>query len=228
MNQALEQLQNHDRRELNTLEELLSDLIDDDDFWTHQANSLAIFAKPQSLRTFRLPTRLQPQVEVSDRIYVKPLLRSVTVPQSAFVLALAQNSVRIIEVSADSPTFTVNVEGMPRDAASIVGKSSIAARSPMGRIQGSEGQKVRLNQYARQVDQGLRDLLHGQEIPLILAATEPLLSIYRIVQSYPHLAPQAIFTNPETMTDGELAAEARRVLDGLFQQELEDIQALFE
>ena len=34
--------------------------------------------------------------------------------------------------------------------------------------------KVRLAQYARKVDQALRDLLGGRETPLILAAAEPL------------------------------------------------------
>lgn len=227
-NTALGQLAEHDKREVQAIEELLLDVIDDDAFWVTQANSLALFVTPTRLRTFRLPTRLQPIAEVSDRFYIKPLLRVMTVPQSAFVLALAQNSVRVVEVSADLPAFEVTVTGMPKDAASAVGKASIAGRSPLGRIQGSEGMKVRLNQYARAVDQALRDLLGGRETPLILAATEPLLSIYRLVQSYPYLAPTAIASNPEAMTDGELAAAARTILDELFQQELAQVRALFE
>ena len=152
---------------------MLFDLVDDDIFWEFQANSLAVFVTPESLRTFRLPNRLQPLVEVSDRFYVKPLLRAVTVPQFAFGLALAQNSLRVVEVSADTPVFEVKVESMPKDAASAAGKASIKDRSPSGRIQGSEGMKVRLAQYARKVDQALRDLLGGRETPLILAAAEP-------------------------------------------------------
>lgn len=227
INTAVQQLASHDKREVQALEELLTDLNEDESFWATQANSLAIFATPTSIRTFRLPTQLTAQVEVSDRFYVKPLLRVMTVPQSAFVLALAQNSVRVVEVSADLPAFTVDIAGMPKDAASAVGKSSITDRAPMGKLQGSEGQKVRLNQYARKVDQALRDLLGGRDIPLILAATEPLLSIYRIVQTYPHLASQAISTNPEAMTDAELASAARGVLDELFRQELAGITELF-
>ena len=42
-------------------------------------------------------------VEVSDRFHLKPLLRSVTFPQAALVLALAQGSVRVIEVAGDVP-----------------------------------------------------------------------------------------------------------------------------
>ncbi len=59
----------------------------DDDFWAEQARSLALFASPDGVRTFRLPSRLPQVVEVADRFYVKPLLRATTFPQAAFVLA---------------------------------------------------------------------------------------------------------------------------------------------
>ena len=75
-------------------------------------------------------------VEVSDRFHVKPLLRSATFPQAAFVLALSQNGARLIEVSPDAPPVEVRVPSMPRDAASAVGKSAIADRAPDRRLQG--------------------------------------------------------------------------------------------
>ncbi len=226
--EALAQLADHDKREVRALEELLLDLVDDDDFWDTQANGLAVFATPAGLRSFRLPTRLTSLAEVSDRFHIKPLLRVMTVPQSAFVLALTAESVRVIEVFPDMPAHAVKVEGMPKDAASAAGRASIKERSPSGRIQGAEGMKVRLGQYARKVDQALREFLAGRDLPLILVATEPLLSIYRLVQSYPHLAATAVTTNPDAMSDGELAASARAVLDELFREELDGIRGLFE
>ena len=57
--EALSQLGDHDKREVLAIEELLLDLVDDDVFWEVQANSLAVFVSPESLRTFRLPNRLQ-------------------------------------------------------------------------------------------------------------------------------------------------------------------------
>jgi len=225
--EALAQLAGHDKREVAAIEELLFDLVDDEHFWDFQANSLAVFVTPRSLRTFRLPSHLHASVEVSDRFHVKPLLRAMSVPQHAFVLALSQNHVRVIEVSADLPAFAVKVDGMPKDAASAARKASLKGRSPSGRIQGSEGMKVRLVQYARKVDHALRDLLGGRETPLILAAAEPLLSIYRSVQSYPHLAAAAIGANPETVSDADLAASARTILDDAFRAEVAAIRELF-
>src|SRR5262249_13003026 len=87
---GLEQLraEDADKRVVAAIEEAIDDLIDDDDFWRFQANSLAVFATPDTTQTFRLPNRFEPMVEVSDRFYIKPLLRCITVPQTAFVLAL--------------------------------------------------------------------------------------------------------------------------------------------
>ncbi len=227
--EAVEQLHlaSHDKREVLAIEELLHDLIDDDDFWEVQANSLAVFVCPQSLRSFRLPNHLKPAVEVSDRFHVQPLLRTVTVPQSAYVLALAQNNVRLVGVSSDLPAVELNLNGMPKDVASSARKSSIKDRSPSGRLQGSEGMKVYQAQFARKIDQALRQLLVGKETPLILAAAEPMQSIYRELQSYPHLARTAIQHNPETQSDAELAASARTVLDDLFREELAEIHSLY-
>jgi hypothetical protein len=193
-----------------------------------KARSLAAFASPESLITFRLPNRLLSQVEVSDRFYLRPLLRTLTFPHVAFVLALAQGSVRVVEVTPDLDPARISVEDLPSDVAGVAGKSSISDRAPIRRIQGSEGQKVRMRQYARGVDRALRPFLNGLEVPLILAATEPIDSIYRSVNTYPHLLAQGISGNPETATDAELAASSRTILDDLYAAQMRDVQELYE
>ena len=67
--------------DLRSFEELLADILEDETFWRYQARSLALFATPEGTTTFRLPNKLQPLVEVSDRFHVKPLLRALTFPR---------------------------------------------------------------------------------------------------------------------------------------------------
>jgi hypothetical protein len=215
------------KRERDAIDEALGDLIDDDGFWRFQAHTLAVLATADETLTFRLPNRLEPAVVAGDRFFIKPLLRALTVSQSAFVLALAQGSVRLVEVSADLPAAAVKVEGMPSDAASAVGKASIADRTAHGRIQGSEGQKVRLRQYARQVDHALRGRLGNSETPLILAAHQPLDAIFRSVCSYPHLVAETLALPPEESSDADLAQASRAVLDRLHAAELESWRSQF-
>ncbi|HKN93878.1 MAG TPA: hypothetical protein VJU60_06085, partial [Thermoleophilaceae bacterium] len=216
-----------DRATVLEFREALEELLDDEDFWAEQSHSLALFASADGMRTFRLPNRLTSEVEVADRFYVKPLLRAITFPQAAFVLAIAAGSVRLVEIAREGPAFTVDVPGLPSDAASAAGKASITERSPIRRLQGSEGQKVRLRQYARKVDQALRGVLTGLELPLILAAARPLGDIFRSVNTYPHLVDAGITGNPENQSDEELAAAARPVLDELYDRELAALRERF-
>jgi hypothetical protein len=214
--------------ELEAIEAELDDLHDDDAFWAVLAHSLAVFAASDGLRTFRLPNRLTEGAHVGDRYFVKPLLRAVTFPQTAFVLALAEGSVSLLEVTPDLPTFAVAVPDLPKSAADAAGKASITDRSPSRRLQGSEGQKTLVRSYARAVDRALRGVLAGQDVPLILAAAQPIDGIFRGVNTYPHLAGPTIEGSPEGRTDAELGEAARAILDAVYAEELRDLGELFE
>ena len=98
---------------IEAIREELDELVDDEEFWGSRRAASPCSPRRRALRTFRLPNRLPAVVEVADRSYVKPLLRAITFPQAAFVLALASGSVRLIEVLRDGPPFTVSVPGPP-------------------------------------------------------------------------------------------------------------------
>jgi hypothetical protein len=216
------------RGRADMLRELLAELDADEEFWRYQARSLAVLVTPDNMHTLRLPNRLTPISEVADRFYLKPLLRAITFPHEAFVLALSENAVRLVEVTVDLPAQQVRIADLPSSAADAVRRSSVNERSPRGRLQGSEGQKVLLTQYARQVDAALRPVLAGRETPVILAAVEPLASLFRTVTSVTTLAPELIAGSPDRMTDAELASAARPIMDRLYASELQALRDRFE
>lgn len=211
------------------IEEEILHLVEDYAFWNTQAYSLAVFATPERIHTFRLPNHLSEAVQVADRFFVKPLLRAVSFPQAAFVLALSQNHVRLLEVSADAPAEVLHVAELPKDLGSAVGHEGSTDNGGRGsRVQNAEGQKVRMRQYSRAVDHAIRSVLAGKDLPLILAAAQPLDSIFRSVCSYPHLAEPGISGNPEVATEEELAASTRAILDELYAAELSELRDRFE
>lgn len=216
-----------DKRLVWPIEEAVTALVEDDGFWQFQASSLAIFAAPSRMQSFRLPNRLASIVEVSDRFHLKPLLRSVTFPHHAYVLAIGMGAVRLVEVSADLPPREVKVPGMPRDAASALGRRSHAERSGPMRSGEASSESAILVRYARAVDQALRPLLKGQAVPLILAAAEPLASVFRNASSYGHVARHTIAGSPDDAPDHVLATEARHVLDALYAEEIAGLAARF-
>jgi hypothetical protein len=217
-----------DKRRVALLEGELDALGEDASFWRLQAHSLAVLATPDSVRTFRLATAVTETVEVSDRFHLKPLLRAIAFPQNAFVLALSENAVRLVEVFADLPPTPVRVADLPKSAADAVSRASINNLTQNTRIANAEGQKALLRQYARQVDAALRGVLAGRETPLILAATEPLGPIFRAANNYPALLAEGVSVSPDRMSDSALAEAARSVLDGHYAAEIDRAKALFE
>lgn len=206
----------------------LDDLAEDEDFWRYQSHTLVVHVAPTRMWTFRIPNRLGAAVTVSDRFLLKPLLRATTFPQAAFVLALAEGSARLVEVTPDRPAEDVAVPDMPSDAADFVNKASLGDRSPRRRLTGSEGKKVLVRQYARGVDRALREILSGRDTPLILAAPEPIDAIFRSVSTYGALLDDGISGNPEHLSDQELADRARHILDGHYAAQLADLRQLFD
>ena len=217
------------RRQIARVQSEGEALLENREFWRYQSRSLAVFLDSDVSETFRLPNRLSSSCDVGDRFYVKPLLRALTFPQTALVLALSQKAVHLIQVSPERPAERVDVPGLPKDAAGAAGLASISGRTADGRIQGSEGQKVRILEYVQAIDRALRPLLANSSEPLILAGAEPAVSIFRGASTYPHLADEVIGGNPEEKTDEELANAARGVLDRLYAMKTaklkEDVEA---
>lgn len=216
-----------DKRRRGEIEDALASITNDDEFWEVQANSLAVLASPEMLRTYRLATAVSETVAVADRFLLKPLLRSVAFPQTALILALSENDVRLIEIFPDRPPSEVRVPEMPKDAAAAAGRASVNNLTQNTRIANAEGQTVLLRKYARKVDTALRAVLAGHETPLILAAAQPLDAIFRSTSNAAGLLPHGIAASPDRMSEAELAALARPVLDAHYRAEVEAANALF-
>jgi hypothetical protein len=215
-----------DKRRVLQLLEAFEHLAEDDEFWRFQSRSLAVLATPDRILTFRLANRLSEIVEVSDRFHLKPLMRAVTFPHAALLLALSENAVRVVEITAGDAPQLVRVPEMPTDAASAVGKSTINDRSPSRRIHGSEGQKVQLTKYARAVSAALSKVLSGRAVPVVLAATEPLASLFRQVTPL-EVLPGTVTGAIDTMTEAELAEAASAVLDQSYAASVAAFGALY-
>lgn len=203
-----------DKRRIAAIRSEIDDLLADEMFWRYQANGLAILATPDEIRTYRVATAVSPDFEVSDRFFLKPLMRTMNYFDACYVLALSEGAVRLVEIAADLPPTEVEVPGMPKDASSV-GRARSLSDSSGDRSTGGEADRVRLRHYCRAIDASIRSLLAGSDIPLIVASVSGIGDVYRSVNSYPHLADQRIEGNPETRSAADLASAARTILDGL-------------
>lgn len=226
--QAIKQLEvaGIEKRRIQQLQQQFDDLLADKGFWDYQANSLAILATPESLRTYRLANKLQSIVEVSDRFHLKPLLRAVTFSHTAYILALSENAVRLIQVSPDLPAKEVLVPNLPDNAADAT--NNVADKDSSGKDHKPSGQAhhAYLANYVRKINAALRPFTLHSHHPLVLAATQPLDGIFRSLTRL-QVLPSSIVGSPEHLSPAELATAARPVLDAHYQSLIDDFQRLF-
>ena len=205
---------------IESIRAAVESLLVERDFWRRDTRTLAIFVNGTSLVSFHLANRLLGLTEVSDRFAITPVLRATTFSHSAFVLALSQNAVRLIEVSPASPASEIVVPDLPHDLETTVALDLTNDRQTLAHLRTSEDPKVRMRQFSQAVDRALRPIVADSNRPLILAAAEPLASIYRSVSSYARLGGETIPGNPEQKSALELAASATPILDAAHSADL--------
>lgn len=185
-----------------------------DDFWQHQGDGLALFAAPGFFAHLRLPTALPEQAVVGDDFRVAPLVPLVSADGGFFILALAQNSVRLFhatkqgfgELALGAIPGSMQ-EAIPQEEAERHGQShSTGATRVQFHGQGSEADydKAALERYFRAVDRPLTARLGGRGEPLVLAAVRYYLPIYTAVSHYPQVWGEAVDGNPEQRSPREL------------------------
>ena len=211
------------------------DLLGPTDFWMYPGDGLAIFLSADTARQYTLPIRLKKNLVVADRFQVKPLLPLFSGDGSFFVLALSQNEVRLLQ-GTRSIVAQVELENLPDSLSKLRAADGSEAHLNWYMPSGSPGapgrnaaifhgvgggteiDRAKLLDYFREVDKGLRAILHMDQAPLVLAGVDYLHTLYREVSSYPHIFETGISGNPERLRVDELHAEAWRILQPHFQQ----------
>lgn len=72
-------------------------LLDDGTFWLDMSDGLVVFLSKDYFRYYRLPTEFTELVVVANRFHIKPLLPMLATDGRFYVLAISQNTVRLLQ-----------------------------------------------------------------------------------------------------------------------------------
>lgn len=211
--------------------------LDDNDFWLHQSDGLAIFCSAEVFRYYRLPLHFPELVVVSNCFHIKPLLPLITSSDKFYILALSQKQVRLLQCTPYSVN-EIELENVPKSLDEVFSyyeserqrqfrgstPSGIGTRAGVFHGQGVDTSyfKDDIRQYFRLIERGLHEQLQHQQAPLVLAGVEYLLPIYQEVNTYPHLVDEGITGNPEDLKAEELRQKAWAIVEPLFAQKQQD------
>ncbi|MGK2952175.1 MAG: hypothetical protein ACSLEZ_07295 [Thiobacillus sp.] len=197
--EALEQVEAiADVKAVRSISDMLEQLQEDDEFWSRQAYGLGVLLSPDRIRTYRLAYSVEEAAEVSDRFHLKPLVPALR-PQSAWVLAISQKSVRLFEFMPSQELVDHPVPDMPKDFSDATGRTLQRDRAPSRKLSGDEGHKVLQTQFIRVVEASVREVVRGSGVPLVLATTSELQAIYRSLNHYNHLSAASVEGSVENL-----------------------------
>lgn len=185
-------------------------LLRDDVFWQHLSGGIAAFFSADLCRVFRLPLALPEHVAVGDSFSIKPLLPLLSGGSRFYLLALGSSEIAIWEGS-ERALRRLGRSELPRGLAAAVDDPDwhdLAAASDRLPRPGVDARYAHLAQLLAQVDAGVRDLLRARRDPLVLAAAEPLLPLYREINAYPHLVRRGIAHDPDGLAQDDLHQRA--------------------
>jgi hypothetical protein len=241
--QAEERLVKHGLRASETKEFLtpLQSLLENRSFWPNQCDGLAVFLARGFLRVYRLPCTFQEELEVGGLFHVAPLLPLLTGDGRFYVLALSQNSVRLFQ-GTHFTASPIDLKGVPQNLAEalrthdrdevLTFHGRLTSGGSWGAIfeghgVGIDDEKDNLLRYFQQIDRGLHEVLREERAPLVLAAVDYFLPLYRQASTYPHLLERAIEGNPDRLSEKELHDRAWAVVERYFQDDLRRAIALY-
>jgi len=187
---------------------------------------LAVFISSDSFATHSLPVSVTSNVTVARQFSVRPLLSLIPTADEFFVLALSQKHIRLFEGSPrgiheleihDVPeNLREDLQGMHFERQYQMHTAASLGTHQKGAVfhGPSIHQKDLLLHFFRDVDRGVAESLQGQRKPLILAAVDYLLPIYKEANSYPHLLDEMIDGNPDLLSPVTILGAASRIMEG--------------
>ena len=230
-------------RETGALLKPINELVDDTGFWKKQSDGLAIFRSRDIFEYYTLPVPFAPSEYIADHFYTMPLIPYINNDEAGFyLLAISQGGVRFFEGSMHRIDEVVVKDLLPERLEEVVGfdfeekqLQYRAANDERGRAtfhghgkSNKEADKTEIINYFRAVNNGLKDLLNGKKAPLILAAVDYIVPLYREVNDYKFLEEDFIPGNPDNENPERLHEKVRFIIEEYSNQKRKEKAEAFE
>ena len=229
--------------EARALLEPMRELILREDFWQTSSDGLALFRTADVFYLYQLPLSFEEEVSVSDRFHLKHLIPLLSGDGRFYILALSQKEVRLLRATR-AGAEVVELENVPTSLEEALAATErmrtlqwhTSTMTPSGQrrpavFHGHGGEeadrKDDIRLYLERVDRGLGEILAGDDAPVVLAAVDYIMAMYRDVSSYRNLAPEGVVGSPEELSPKELHERAWKIVAPRFQDARREAEERF-
>jgi hypothetical protein len=208
-------------------------LLDETIFWQNQEHGLGIFVSPEGMRYYKLPFEVQELAIVSNRFYIRPLLKLFTSVEDFNVLTLSQAEVKLYEANPygirriEVPEIDELVENyipaneLRQEATSPKGAASGGGPGMHGYNEMSKTEKNEISKHLRSIDKEVNRVLKDTKHPLIVYSVDYIFPMYREVSSYSNLMEESIKGSPEGAGEKEIHQKAMEIFAPRMERRLE-------
>src|SRR5204863_7857202 len=227
LSEAAKRLASCDMRgpKIDTLLRPARRLVDDEEFWRHQEQGLAIFLGTGFERIHKVPVAVPEELTIASHFCIKPLLRLLDGAGSFWVLTVSAARTRLYQGSHWTFAEVTGLD-LPQGLAEIWGETEYQEAhkaTPMGRPQrGPAGlskaqalgeapeelHKTQLIELLRRIAAAVEPIIKRQPTPVILAAEPKIHGHFRELAKWKELLPEGILEFPDAMPAEELHRKA--------------------
>jgi hypothetical protein len=231
------------KRSMEPLLERLTNLHNDDSFWTHSLDGLAVFVSPDFYKVFLLQEPVAERFHVSDVFYVKPLIRIYQTSDRFQVLSITRTDVKLYEgnrykideivPAAEVPKTMTDALGFETTPPSqtVAGFGNVGSNATMrhGYSSRKDEEEIDDERFFRIVDRAVTEH-HSKPsgLPLILAALPIHQSRFRSLSHNPFLVDDGVDDDPRMIDETELRDKSWAVLEPKWQKRIDDLIARYE
>lgn len=241
-------LKNHVQKVKNKLEEdgmtetaaqkylePIYNLIEDGSFWRHQLDGLAVFLSADHFSYHRLPMPVESYCFISNSFQLRQLIPFLNEDGIYFILAASLEDIKLYEAT-HFYIHELDIEGRVQKGMEEVLKyydfeqalQNHSAGTSGGNNQIYHGQgaqksdkKHLIEEYFRNVCEGLRKIVATDKSPIVLAGVDYLHPIFRQAANGLNIMEKGLKGNPEQMSLKDLHQRSWKCVKGYFDSEKE-------
>lgn len=232
-------------KEYSALLKPFHDLAENNDFWQHTLDGLAILASKDQFKVFHLQRNTPDFAVVSDSWHLKPLLRQIQTQDRYQVMCLSRSHVQVFEGNRDELDHVVVDEEFPDTVEKALGTEFTdsfqqvasyglgpAARPGMAMHHGqgarSDAIEGDIERFFRIVDKAVHERISkNSHLPLLLVTLSEYQGIFRKLSNNPMLLDQGLSIDPTALTVDQLRQKSWELMEPLAAKRAQEAVARF-
>ena len=237
-------MQKYSAGEVNDYLKPLENLADDDSFWNHTFEGLAVFSTFGLFKVVGVHKSFEELAIAADSFHTKPLRQYLQSLDHFYVLGLTLRDVKLFEGNRHSLTEVDLTSDTPKTIIEALGDELTNKHTTVASYGGSggessamhHGQGGRKDETEKDSERFFRIVANNiyehyskpSGWPLILAALTEHQSLFQKVNKNPFLLNSGITINPSSVSTDKLATMAWEIMEPEYQQKYDSLVANFE